>query len=97
MPMQVVHSGPQAAPIQVLIPRDRLLRLPDTVELSGAGKSTIYSLMKEGKFPPTIRITSRMVGWSENAVLQWVQDRINGVPTSAQALTSFTTVQGVQA
>ena len=60
------------------IPRDRLLRLPDVEAATGCKKSTIYKLMKEGKFPSCVRITARMAAWPESAVLQWVQARIAG-------------------
>ena len=62
-----------------VVPRDRLLRLPEVEAMTGCKKSTIYRLMKEGKFPACRRITARMACWSEAAVLQWVQDRLNGV------------------
>jgi len=45
--MQVVHT---AKPV---VPRDRLMRLPDVEATTGCKKSTIYKLMKEGKFPPS--------------------------------------------
>lgn len=70
--MQVVHA---AKPV---VPRDRLLRLHDVEAVTGAKKSTIYKLMKEGKFPPCVRITARMAAWPESAVLGWVQARIAG-------------------
>jgi len=70
--MQVVHT---ARPV---VPRDRLLRLPDVEAATGCKKSTIYKLMKEGKFPSCVRITARMAAWSESAVLAWVQARIAG-------------------
>ena len=68
--MQVVHS---ARPV---VPRDRLLRLADVEATTGCKKSTIYKLMKEGKFPCCVYVTSRMVAWPESAVLTWVQERI---------------------
>lgn len=64
--------------------RDRLLRLPDVETATGCKKSTIYLLMSRKEFPPCVRITPRMVAWSEALVLQWVQDRIAGVQASAQ-------------
>jgi prophage regulatory protein len=69
--MQLAHSARPATP------RERLLRLPDVESLTGCKKSTIYKLMKEGKFPSCVRITARMSAWPESTVLQWVQDRIN--------------------
>lgn len=70
--MQVIH---QSRPV---VPRDRFLRLPDVEAVTGCKKSTIYKLMKEGKFPKCIRITARMSAWPETKVLQWVQERIHG-------------------
>ena len=68
--MQVVH---QSRPV---VPRDRLIRLPDVEGATGCKKSTIYELMKAGRFPKPVRLSARHVAWSESAVLQWVQDRI---------------------
>lgn len=68
--MQLVHS---AAPA---VPRDRLLRLPDVEALAGIKKSTIYQLMREGKFPNCVRISRRLSVWPESAVLTWVNARI---------------------
>lgn len=68
--MQVVH---QSRPV---VPRDRLIRLPDVEGATGCKKSTIYELMKAGRFPKPVRLSARHVAWQESAVLQWVQDRI---------------------
>ena len=68
--MHVVHES-RPAPL-----RDRLLRLPEVQRLSGLGKSSIYALMKSGEFPKAVRLHSRLVCWSEAAVLTWVQSRI---------------------
>ena len=75
MPMQVVH------PLPPPVPRDRLLRLPQVELLTGSRKSFIYQMVREGRFPKSVALGGRTVAWSENAVLQWVQDRI----TEAQA------------
>ena len=73
----VATTQPPAEAPRHIPPRGRLLRLPDVEATTGCKKSTIYKLMKEGKFPKCINITRRMAAWSEAAVLQWVQDRIN--------------------
>lgn len=69
--MQLAH---QSKPV---IPRDRLIRLPEVENLIGCKKSTVYTMLKQGTFPRPIRLSARMVAWNENAVLQWLQDRIN--------------------
>ena len=84
--MNLEHSRPGVALVhstKPVIPRDRLLRLPDVETATGCKKSTIYKLMKEGKFPPCVRITARMTAWPESAVLAWVQARIAGAEVQA--------------
>ena len=68
---QLVHSARPA------VQRDRLLRLPEVESIAGVRKSTIYALMKDGRFPPCVQLTPRCVAWPETSVLSWVQDRIN--------------------
>lgn len=68
--MQAVH---QSRPV---VPRDRLVRLPEVEAMTGCKKSTIYSLLAKKRFPKPVRLSARMVAWPETAVLQWVQDRI---------------------
>lgn len=86
--MQVVHSAPPTPGARPVIPRDRLLRLPEVEAITGVKKSTIYLLMRQGKFPGCVRLTDRMTAWPETAVLQWVQDRIayakGTAPTGSQ-------------
>lgn len=69
--MQIVHQS------RPMVPRDRLIRLPEVETLTGCKKSTIYLMLKEGRFVKPIRYSARMVLWPETAVLQWIQDRIN--------------------
>lgn len=69
--MQLVH---EARPV---IPRDRLLRLPQVQEVTGLKKSAIYELARTGRFPRRIRLSARATVWAESEVLQWVQDRIS--------------------
>lgn len=68
-----LHIAASAVPV---IPRDRIVRLHEVERLSGLSKSSIYALAKEGKFPKQITIHRRMAGWSEAAVLTWVQARL---------------------
>ena len=71
--MQLAH---QSKPV---VPRDRLIDLQPVCAATGVKKSTIYTWLKDpdSDFPRPVRLGSRMVRWSEAAVLQWVQDRIH--------------------
>ncbi len=76
--VQIVH---QTKPV---IPRDRLIRLPEVENLIGCKKSTVYTMLKHGTFPRPIRLSARMVAWPETAVLQWMQDRINQASAASE-------------
>jgi len=71
--MQLAH---QSKPV---VPRDKLIDLQPVCALCGVKKSTVYTWLKDPQsdFPRPIRLSARMVRWSESAVLQWVQNRIN--------------------
>ena len=56
--------------------RDRLLRIEEVMKIVSLKRSSIYKLVRQGEFPRQVQVTSRIVGWPESAVLQWVQDRI---------------------
>lgn len=73
-PAPALHLAHSTTPV---IPRDRLLRLPDVESMTGLKKSSIYSMSKAGSFPKQIQITRRMAAWPESSVLTWIQNRIN--------------------
>lgn len=47
---QIIETRPRPAVVTPLVPRDRLLRLPDVSAIVGIRKSSIYALMKEANF-----------------------------------------------
>jgi len=44
------------------------LRVPAVVRLTGLGRSTIYRLMAESKFPRSVRLGDRAVAWRQSDV-----------------------------
>lgn len=63
------------------VPRDLLmakivLRLPAVRQRTGLGRSTIYSRIALGKFPRPIRLSERCVGWLENDIEAWLDERM---------------------
>ena len=56
----------------------RIMRLPEVKSASGFGRTHIYELMKEGRFPSARRIGARAVGWDSLEIEQWVADRLEG-------------------
>ena len=57
---------------------DSFLRIKAVVELSGLSRSTIYSFIKDGKFPAQCKIGERAVGWRASSVFEWISTRARG-------------------
>jgi len=53
-----------------------ILRLPGVRKTVGLSRSQIYLLMSEGKFPASISLGDRAVGWVEAEIQEWLVDRI---------------------
>lgn len=71
----------------------QILRLPQVCKATGLGRSMIYQLESERRFPCRVRIGARAVGWVEAEVQQWLVGRIEqhraGIPSdTAPAATS---------
>lgn len=52
-----------------------LLRLPAVMKLTGLGRSTIYRMVSERRFPCPVRITKRAVAWRRVDLDQWSDAR----------------------
>jgi prophage regulatory protein len=61
--------APRARPV-------RMLRLAQVLEVTGLGKTKIYDLQAEGRFPMRVKITSHSVAWIEEEVQAWLAERI---------------------
>jgi len=53
----------------------RILRRPEVEAKTGFKRSHIYGLMKEGKFPKSVRLGERAVGWDSLVIEQWVASK----------------------
>ncbi len=42
----------------------------------GLSRSTIYALMAAGKFPKSISLGERAVGWLESDIQGWIDSRV---------------------
>lgn len=54
----------------------RLLRRPEVEARTGFKRAHIYSLMKQGLFPRTVRLGVRAVGWDSREIDQWIAERL---------------------
>lgn len=54
----------------------RLIRRKEVEGRTGLGASSIYAMMKKGKFPQCLNLSERRVAWVESEVDQWIALRI---------------------
>lgn len=54
----------------------RILRRSDVELKTGFKRAHIYNLMSQGKFPKSIRLGVRAVGWDATEVDQWIAERL---------------------
>ena len=58
------------------IENSRFIRRKEVQAKTGLGASSIYAMMKQGKFPKAITLSERRVAWIESDVDQWISERI---------------------
>ena len=51
-------------------------RLNGVISMVGLSRSTIYALMAANKFPKSISLGARSVGWLESDIHAWIDSRI---------------------
>lgn len=65
-------AGPIRAPHQ-------MYRIQEVTKITGLSRSTIYAYIAAGNFPKPLRLGVRAVGWSSDAVFQWLAQRETAV------------------
>lgn len=55
---------------------DDLMRLPAVMQKTGLRRSTLYSMIQKGKFPPPVPLSDRAVAWPRSQVQAFVDARI---------------------
>jgi len=57
----------------------RLLKIADVVHETSLHRATIYRRIKEGEFPPPIRLGKLRVAWAERDIEAWKQHQLQQV------------------
>ncbi len=52
-----------------------ILRLPQVMEMTGLGRSSIYKGIKDGTFPAPVILSRRAVGWMGASINEWICSR----------------------
>jgi len=62
---------------------NKILRLPQVLDIVGLSRSTIYAKIKAGEFPPQIRLSKRSSGWIHSEIQSWIDERVANSPANA--------------
>jgi len=54
----------------------RIIRLKQVLELTGLGRSTVYKLEADQKFPKRVQLGARAVGWIQHEIEGWLSAHI---------------------
>ena len=57
---------------------ERILRIPEVVQVTGLSRTTIWRRVKSGDFPAPVRLgnlATRSVGWRESEIRKWIESR----------------------
>ena len=52
-----------------------MLRLREVIQVTGLARSTIYKLVRDGKFPQPVKLSARAVAWRSDDLRHWIDDR----------------------
>lgn len=55
---------------------DRLIRLPEVMQITSLSRTQIYRMAKTGEFPAQHRISHKIAVWSLEAVDRWVDEKL---------------------
>jgi prophage regulatory protein len=64
----------------------KIINLQRVTDKTTLGRSTLYAYMKAGRFPASILLGDRHVGWIEEEVDRWVEGRIKESRGTAEKL-----------
>ena len=53
---------------------DRFMRERDVLEVTSLSRTTLWRVIKLGKFPRAVAISPGRVGWRESSIASWQQD-----------------------
>ena len=58
-----------------LQPVDRFIRLPEVQQITGMGKTCIYSGIKTGAFPKQYKLSVKSSAWRLSEIVAWMDSR----------------------
>ncbi|MBW2186923.1 MAG: AlpA family phage regulatory protein [Deltaproteobacteria bacterium] len=54
--------------------KDSLLRMKQVLEIVPLGKSTVWKMVAENKFPQPVKLSERCTAWRESDIQRWMDE-----------------------
>lgn len=54
-----------------------IIDIKRVTEKTSLGRTTVYNYMKDGRFPASVRLGERHVGWVETEVDAWLKEKVD--------------------
>lgn len=61
---------------------DELLTVNEVVQITSMGKTTIYRMIRDGRFPKSRSFGGKLVRWSNNEIQQWIRGVFDAQPAN---------------
>jgi len=56
--------------------QERFIRVKDVAQMIGMGRSTVWMLTKQGKFPQPLRLGPKVTVWRLSEIEKWIEEKI---------------------
>jgi len=63
----------------------KLIKLPEVIDLTGKSRSSIYAAMREGAFPAPKKIGPRAVAWTTESIRNWQESCVSAIDHKGRA------------
>ncbi|WP_325053303.1 AlpA family transcriptional regulator [Pseudomonas tructae] len=54
------------------------MRLNEVIAVTGLGRNTIYTRMREGTFPQQVHLGPHSVAWLQSSISEWMTSVVDG-------------------
>jgi prophage regulatory protein len=62
----------------------RIIRLKEVIDSTGLARSTIYKYIGEGRFPSSVSLGDKSIGFVESEIQDWILARIEERDVAAE-------------
>lgn len=61
---------------------DRFMRIDEVISVTGLGRNTIYTRMREGTFPRQVHLGPKSVAWLQSSISEWMTSVVDSASSA---------------